>query len=144
MLVLHFKRFIYDANAGCMVKINKPIRFAPELQIPLGNAFSFLPSPRGAQFIGPDITAPAARQSAKPSSYTLYGVLYHHGMTPGGAHYSVDVLHPYGDGGKGEAWLHIDDETVSEAGHEDVFGVYEDEPTVDRSAYMLFYRHNTP
>jgi len=57
ILVLHFKRFIYDAAVGGMVKINKPIRFAPELEIPL------------------DITVPAARQSA-PSRYTLYGVLY--------------------------------------------------------------------
>jgi hypothetical protein len=43
MLVLHFKRFIYDAAADGMVKINKSIRFAPELEIPLGKVFSFLP-----------------------------------------------------------------------------------------------------
>ncbi|KAN0126423.1 hypothetical protein V8E52_000063 [Russula decolorans] len=126
ILVLHFKRFIYDTAAGGMVKINKPIRFAPELEIPL------------------DITVSGARQSAKPSRYTLYGVLYHHGMTSGGGHYSVDVLHPYGDGGNGEAWLHINNETVSKVGHEDVFRGLEDERAVDRSAYMLFYRHTSP
>ena len=104
----------------------------------------FFPLREVLNLFGPDITAPAARQSAKSSRYTLYGVLYHHGVTPGGGHYSVDVLHPYGDGGNGEAWLHIDDEIVSKAGHEDVFRVYGDELAVDRSAYMLFYRHNTP
>jgi ubiquitin carboxyl-terminal hydrolase 10 len=100
--------------------------------------------PRGAHFTGPDITVSGARQSAKPSRYTLYGVLYHHGMTSGGGHYSVDVLHPYGDGGNGEAWLHINNETVSKVGHEDVFRGLEDERAVDRSAYMLFYRHTSP
>ena len=35
-----------------------------------------------------------------------------------------------------EAWLHTDDETVSKAGHEDVFRVYEDKPAVDRGAYI--------
>jgi len=100
--------------------------------------------PRDAHFTGLDITVPAARQSARPSLYTLYGVLYHHGMTSGDGHYSVDVLHPYGDGDNGEAWLHIDDETVSKVGHEDVFRGHEDEGPVDRSAYMLFYRHTSP
>jgi hypothetical protein len=108
--------------------------------------FSPLFPPRGVHFTGPDITVPAARQSAKPSPsrHTLYGVLYHHGMISGGGHYSVDVLHPYGDGGDGEAWLHIDNETVSKVGHEGVFRGHQDERAVDRSAYMLFYHRTSP
>jgi hypothetical protein len=63
-------------------------------------------------------------------------------MTSGGGRYSVDVLHPYGDGNR-EAWLHIENQTVSKIGHKDVFRGYEDEQAVDRSAYMLFYRHTS-
>ena len=133
VLVLHFKRFVYDEAAGGMVKIDKHIRFTPDLEIPLGNIFSFLSS-EVLTFPGPDIMVPA-----KPSRYTLYGVLYHHGMTPGAGHYSVDVLHPYGDGGDGEAWMHIDNESVSKVTHEDVFSWDEHERVVDRSAYMLVY-----
>ena len=143
VLVLHFKRFVYDEAAGGIVKIDKPIQFTPELEIPLGNVFSFLPS-EVLTSPGPDIMVPAARESGKPSRYTLYGVLYHHGMAPGARHYSVDVLNPYGDGGDGEAWMHIDNESVSKVRHEDVFRGYEHEWAVDRSAYMLFYLHNSP
>ena len=36
VLVVHLNRSRYDSAAGGMVKISKPIRFAPELDIPLG------------------------------------------------------------------------------------------------------------
>jgi ubiquitin carboxyl-terminal hydrolase 10 len=42
VLVLHLKRFLYDAAADGIVKISKPVRFAPELEIPLGMIFSFV------------------------------------------------------------------------------------------------------
>ena len=41
ILVLHLKRFLYDAAADSIVKINKPVLFAPELEIPAG-MFSLL------------------------------------------------------------------------------------------------------
>ena len=41
ILVLHLKRFLYDAASDSIVKINKPVRFAPELEIPVG-MFSLL------------------------------------------------------------------------------------------------------
>ena len=72
--------------------------------------------------VGPEIMAPVAGKSAEPVHYKLYGVLYHHGESAGSGHYTVDVLHPNGDSGSGEAWLHIDDEAVSAVRHEDVFG----------------------
>jgi ubiquitin carboxyl-terminal hydrolase 10 len=97
--------------------------------------------------------APACR---RPARYTLYGVLYHHGVSAGGGHYTLDVLHPNPRGGTniagvagssigsgGEAWLHIDDETVSAVRHEDVFGDGNGngkERSDDRCAYLLFYR----
>ena len=42
VLVLHLKRFLYDASADGIVKISKPVRFAPELEIPLGMISSFV------------------------------------------------------------------------------------------------------
>ena len=76
---------------------------------------------------------------SEPVHYKLYGVLYHHGESTGGGHYTVDVLHPNGDSGGGEAWLHIDDEAVGSVRHEDVFGGHNYEWGDDRCAYMLFY-----
>jgi ubiquitin carboxyl-terminal hydrolase 10 len=104
-----------------------------------------------------DIMSPAARRPAQPARYTLYGVLYHHGVSAGGGHYTLHVLHPNRDGGTqagsgkgtigggsgGEAWLHIDDENVSGAQHEDVFGHGNERPD-DRCAYLLFYRRVGP
>ena len=42
VLVLHLKRFLYDMAADRIAKINKPVQFAPELDIPLGTKFSFV------------------------------------------------------------------------------------------------------
>ncbi|KAH9001025.1 cysteine proteinase [Lactarius akahatsu] len=128
VLVLHLKRFLYDTAARGVVKIGKPVQFSPELEIPF------------------DIMAPACK---RPARYTLYGVLYHHGVSAGGGHYTLDVLHPNPRGGtsssgraaNGEAWLHIDDETVSAVQHEDIFGRGDGkERSDDRCAYLLFYR----
>ena len=47
VLVLHLKRFLYDVAAGGVVKINKPVQFVPELDIPLGTKF-LLPFPRAS------------------------------------------------------------------------------------------------
>ena len=87
---------------------------------------------------------PVSGKSVEPAHYKLYGVLYHHGESAGSGHYTVDVLHPNGDGGSGEAWLHIDDETVSAVLHGDVFRGHEKERVDDRCAYMLFYCRTTP
>ena len=44
VLVLHLKRFQYDAAAGGVIKIGKPVRFSPQLEIPLGTLFIFTPA----------------------------------------------------------------------------------------------------
>jgi ubiquitin carboxyl-terminal hydrolase 10 len=44
VLVLHLKRFLYDAAADDIIKISKPVRFAPELEIPLGMMFPLFSS----------------------------------------------------------------------------------------------------
>ena len=82
---------------------------------------------------------PAAGKSTKPMHYKLYGVLYHHGESAGGGHYTVDVIHENRDVSDGEGWLHIDDEAVSAVRHEDVFGGQEKDREDDGCVYMLFY-----
>ena len=89
--------------------------------------------------VGPDIMEPIARQSKQPTHYTLYGVLYHHGVSANEGHYTIDVLHPNGNNGSREGWLHINDEIVSAVRHEDVFGTYDEGRADDRCPYMLFY-----
>ncbi|KAF8467151.1 hypothetical protein DFH94DRAFT_811842 [Russula ochroleuca] len=93
ILVLHLKRFLYDKATNGIVKICKSVQLAPVLEIP------------------PEIMSSVAGKFAEPVHYKLYGVLYHHGESAGTGHYTVDVLHPNGDNGDREAWLHIDDET---------------------------------
>ncbi|KAN0116073.1 hypothetical protein V8E52_006379, partial [Russula decolorans] len=123
----HLKRSLYDPAVGGVVKIGKPIQFTPDLEIPR------------------DIMAPIAQKStgAQPGSYTLYGVLYHHSVSASGGRYTVDVLHPNGNGGDGEGWVHIDDEAVSAVRHEDVFWGHESGKADDRCACLLFYRRTT-
>ena len=69
-------------------------------------------------------------------------VLYHHGLSASGGHYTLDVLHPERFPGAGVApaaragWVRIDDEVVTDVRAEDVFGGWERD---DRCAYLLFY-----
>ena len=145
ILVLHLERFVYDAATEGIYKISKPIRFAPELEIPIGMIFSFvcpvLPMLRTLHLsVGSEIMAGVSGKSTKPEHYKLHGVLYHRGESVGSdGHYTVDVLQQNGDSGGREAWLHIDDEVVSAVRHEDVFGDNANERVNDRCAYMLFY-----
>ena len=83
---------------------------------------------------------PNTQRPSVPPHYKLYGVLYHHGESVGSGHYTVDVLHPNGDGDTGGVWLHVDDEAVSPMRHEDVFREHGTEQTADgQCAYLLFY-----
>jgi ubiquitin carboxyl-terminal hydrolase 10 len=43
VLVLHLKRFLYDVDTGGIVKISKHVQVGPELEIPLGTYFFFVP-----------------------------------------------------------------------------------------------------
>jgi ubiquitin carboxyl-terminal hydrolase 10 len=90
-----------------------------------------------------------AHRHGPPAKYKLYGVIYHHGVTATGGHYTLDVLHPNassvaaGPGGfntprpGGEGWVRFDDESVRRLKVEEVFGK---SPIEDRVAYLLFYR----
>jgi hypothetical protein len=143
VLAIHLQRSLYDRTDGGVVKTGKPVQFTPDLEIPPGTTSLFvshygqpvLTIHRG--FAGLDITAPIAQKStgAQPGSYTLYSVLYHHGVS--GGRY-VDVLHPNGNGGDGDC-LHIDDEVVSAVRYEDVFAGRDSGKADDRCLYLLFH-----
>ncbi|KAN0076812.1 hypothetical protein V8E55_010667 [Tylopilus felleus] len=122
ILILHLKRFLYDASAGGVAKVGKQVSFASELDVPS------------------DVMAPGKKLHG--TRYKLFGVLYHHGLSASGGHYTLDVLHPNIDNAVGtvkprEGWIRIDDELVSDVRPEDVFGPPERD---DRCAYLLFYR----
>ncbi|KAF9220166.1 cysteine proteinase [Gyrodon lividus] len=120
ILILHLKRFLYDAGAGGVAKVGKQVTFTPELEV------------------GSDVMAPGKKIHS--TRYKLFGVLYHHGLSASGGHYTIDVLHPNIDMSATkprEAWIRIDDELVSDVRPDDVFGTPERD---DRCAYLLFYR----
>ena len=87
---------------------------------------------------------PTAQRPSELPHYKLYAVLYHHGESAGGGHYTVDTLHANEDGGSREAWLHLDTEAVSAVHHKNVFGGQgSNERAADgRCAYLLFYCRN--
>ena len=148
VLILHLERFLNDTAVDGINKTRKPVGFAPELEVPLGKIFLFsLCYPRlriSCGSVDPEIMALVAGKSVEREHYKLYGVLYQHGESASGDHYAVDVLHPSGDKGGREGWLHIEDEAVRKVRHEDVFGDDNNEQVDDRCAYMLFYCHVSP
>ncbi|KAI1788359.1 cysteine proteinase [Ganoderma leucocontextum] len=123
VLILHMKRFLYDTKVGDVIKVGKQVSFASELDVPS------------------DIIS-ATKRTAQPVKYELFGVLYHHGPSAHGGHYTLDVLHPNRElsDRPRPAWIRIDDELVSDVRPEDVFGGQERE---DRQPYLLFYRRMT-
>ncbi|KAL4259272.1 Ubiquitin carboxyl-terminal hydrolase [Pleurotus pulmonarius] len=122
VLILHMKRFCYDTKVGGVVKVGKHVAFAPEL----------------------DVKSDVMVTKRPPvTKYKLFGIIYHHGTSASGGHYTLDVLHPnrYPTSIPGskprEGWMRIDDELVSDVRPDDVFS-----PSIDdtRCAYLLFYR----
>ncbi|KAJ3784246.1 hypothetical protein GGU10DRAFT_33639 [Lentinula aff. detonsa] len=129
VLVLHMKRFEYDASVGGVVKVGKQVMFGPEL------------------VVGSDVLSAKARSDlgAKGARYKLFGAIYHHGISASGGHYTLDVLHPdrfprAATAKPREGWIRIDDELVSDVRPEDVFGQGDFDDGGIRCAYLLFYR----
>lgn len=102
ILVAHLKRFSYTIDEdgdtkGYQIgneqvrKISKPIAYPSHLEIPRE-------------------CVTAAVAALKPPSYTLCGVIYHHGPSATSGHYTADVK-IIGDDGKAE-WINIDDVTL--------------------------------
>ncbi|KAF8948000.1 hypothetical protein BGZ47_006997 [Haplosporangium gracile] len=93
VLVLHLKRFIY--KDGSTQKLHKQVGYKAVLNLQ------------------PEIISPA-RRPANPIPYKLFGVVYHHGRTAAGGHYTCDVLRQNAE------WLHIDDTNITVISEADV------------------------
>ena len=85
-----------------------------------------------------EIMAPVDGESAEPAPYKLYGALPPRRVSRWRALYSRRTP-PEWRQRSGEAWLHIDDETVRAVGHVDVFGDHGNEREDDRCVYWQIY-----
>nr|XP_031857112.1 uncharacterized protein CI109_007505 [Kwoniella shandongensis]KAA5524183.1 hypothetical protein CI109_007505 [Kwoniella shandongensis] len=124
ILILHLKRFVYDPVERAVVKRNKPVGYGAELVIPL------------------EIISPG-RRNPSGIKYRLFGVVYHHGVSASGGHYTVSVARQDDKG-----WIHFDDESVTNVPKEDVVVSREEVEGGktglvggrEKTAYLLFYQ----
>lgn len=98
VLILHLKRFQFDAEGGT-TKIWKKIGYPLELEIPR------------------EVLSRQSRQTSNdgPPKYKLISVVYHHGKNASGGHYTVDVRRQ-----DGREWLRLDDTVLRRVRSEDV------------------------
>jgi ubiquitin carboxyl-terminal hydrolase 10 len=101
VLILHLKRFQYDSTSTGTQKIWKKVGYPLELELPKE---VFPPAKRGG----------LAAKVGQPN-YRLIGVVYHHGKSAAGGHYTVDVLRQ-----DGKDWVRMDDTVVRRIRAEDV------------------------
>lgn len=112
VLVLHLKRFQYDSTMTGTQKIWKKVGYPLELEIPKD---VFPAAKRGA----------LAVKGGLPK-YKLTGVVYHHGKSAAGGHYTVDVLRQ-----DGREWVRMDDTLIRRIRAEEVAeGGSEEDPKV--------------
>lgn len=101
VLVLHLKRFQYENNLTGTQKIWKKVGYPLELEIPKE---VFPPAKRGG----------FAVKGGLPK-YRLISVVYHHGKSAAGGHYTVDVLRQ-----DGREWIRMDDTVIRRIRPDDV------------------------
>jgi ubiquitin carboxyl-terminal hydrolase 10 len=116
ILILHMKRFVYDAKTGGVQKTLKPVEFSVDLEIPK----TVLSSETRNKF------------TSRQRMYKLFAVVCHNGREATKGHYVTDIYHTgYG------CWLHCDDALVTETAQESVLT-----PSQTSTPYILFYRRN--
>uniref|UniRef100_A0A8C3AM36 Ubiquitin carboxyl-terminal hydrolase n=1 Tax=Cyclopterus lumpus TaxID=8103 RepID=A0A8C3AM36_CYCLU len=113
VLVLHLKRFVFEKTGGCQ-KLIKNIDYPVDLEI------------------SKDLLSSGVRSKVVKGqrTYRLFAVVYHHGNSATGGHYTTDVFHIGLNG-----WLRIDDQTVKVINQYQVM-----KQTAERTAYLLYYR----
>ncbi|KAM4630855.1 ubiquitin carboxyl-terminal hydrolase 10 isoform 2-T2 [Polymixia lowei] len=113
VLVLHLKRFVFEKTGGCQ-KLTKNIDYPVDLEI------------------SKDLLSTAVRSKVVKGqrTYRLFAVVYHHGNSATGGHYTTDVFHIGLNG-----WLRIDDQAVKVISQYQVI-----KQTAERTAYLLYYR----
>ncbi|XP_042636669.1 ubiquitin carboxyl-terminal hydrolase 10 [Orycteropus afer afer] len=113
VLVLHLKRFVYEKTGGCQ-KLIKNIEYPVDLEI-------------SKELLSPGVKN---KNFKCHRTYRLFAVVYHHGNSATGGHYTTDVFQIGLNG-----WLRIDDQTVKVITQYQVV-----KPTAERTAYLLYYR----
>ncbi|XP_029000337.1 ubiquitin carboxyl-terminal hydrolase 10 isoform X2 [Betta splendens] len=113
VLVLHLKRFVFEKTGGCQ-KLTKNIDYPIDLEI------------------SKDLLSSGVRSKVVKGlrTYRLFAVVYHHGNSATGGHYTTDVFHIGLNG-----WLRIDDQAVKVINQYQVV-----KQTAERTAYLLYYR----
>ncbi|KAI9222010.1 hypothetical protein BC828DRAFT_379580 [Blastocladiella britannica] len=81
--------------------------------------------------MSPTSAFPSGSEPGPHSRYRLFAVVYHHGRTAGGGHYTCDVLESEQEG----TWTRIDDTDLVRVPARDVVSA----PLPDREPYLLFY-----
>jgi ubiquitin carboxyl-terminal hydrolase 10 len=100
VLILHLKRFQFDAEGHGTIKIWKKVDYPLELEIPR------------------EALSRQKRQTISESSmprYKLISVVYHHGKNASGGHYTVDVRRQ-----DEQDWLRLDDTVLRRVRSDDV------------------------
>ncbi|XP_050167048.1 ubiquitin carboxyl-terminal hydrolase 10 isoform X1 [Myiozetetes cayanensis] len=113
VLVLHLKRFVYEKTGGCQ-KLIKNIEYPVDLEI-------------SKELLSPGVKSKIFKGQR---TYRLFAVVYHHGNSATGGHYTTDVFQIGLNG-----WLRIDDQAVKVIHQYQVV-----KPTAERTAYLLYYR----
>ena len=112
VLILHLKRFQYDNNLTGTQKIWKKVGYPLELEIPK----DVFPTAKRGGF---------AVKGGLPK-YRLIGVVYHHGKSAAGGHYTVDILRQ-----DSREWIRMDDTIIRRIRAEDVAeGGSEEDPKI--------------
>uniref|UniRef100_H3CVC6 Ubiquitin carboxyl-terminal hydrolase n=1 Tax=Tetraodon nigroviridis TaxID=99883 RepID=H3CVC6_TETNG len=113
VLVLHLKRFVFEKTGGCQ-KLSKNIDYPVDLEI------------------SKDLLSSGVRSKVLKGqrTYRLFAVVYHHGNSATGGHYTTDVFHIGLNG-----WLRIDDQAVKVINQYQLL-----KQSVERTAYLLYYR----
>lgn len=106
----------YNAYNGRIEKIRKKINYEHELTIPVESISS------------------TNAQRDEDRRYNLSGVIYHHGLSSDGGHYTADVYHQETD-----KWYRIDDVNITEV-HKDIVLKGGEEGADSRTAYILMYQ----
>ncbi|XP_004842782.2 ubiquitin carboxyl-terminal hydrolase 10 isoform X1 [Heterocephalus glaber] len=113
VLVLHLKRFVYEKTGGCQ-KLAKNIDYPVDLEI-------------SRELLSPGVKN---KNFKCHRTYRLFAVVYHHGNSATGGHYTTDVFQIGLNG-----WLRIDDQVVKVIQQYQVL-----KPAAERTAYLLYYR----
>ncbi|XP_066493107.1 ubiquitin carboxyl-terminal hydrolase 10 isoform X2 [Tiliqua scincoides] len=113
VLVLHLKRFVYEKTGGCQ-KLIKNIEYPVDLEI-------------SKELLSPGVKSKIFKGQR---TYRLFAVVYHHGNSATGGHYTTDVFQIGLNG-----WLRIDDQAVKVIAQYQVV-----KPSAERTAYLLYYR----